>query len=272
MCTRQNFRLENSNIGAYILALVITFLVGHSNPSSATITPIQNSKNSHKCPSQLFCFEISGQITQSDNKELARAVALVKEAKAVPLFRLNSAGGDVEVAIAIGRELRRMRATAITWDDGQCSSSCVFILAGAVRRILSKNIGIHRPYSSRTDNRDYQAIQLDQRQLAKFAKDYLHEVNVSPSLYDAMISIPPEKIKLLSDSELDSYGLLKLDPVEQELDDSADARKYGLTKLEYLRRKAQISITCANEYGFGSSSGDFDSYNKCSANVLSTRK
>lgn len=250
----------------FFVVSIICFV--YSNQSFATITQIHDTNKCHN----LACFEVTGVISQTDLKELANAVEFMKTSKAKPLFRLNSYGGDVEVAIAIGRQLRKFEATAITWSDGECYSSCVFILAGAVRRGLSTTIGIHRPYSSRTDNRDYQAIQADQRRISKLAKEYLVEVNVSPTLYDAMVNIPSEKIKLLSESELESYGLLKIDPVAQEMDDAADARRYGISKGEYLRRKAQVNITCETDNMRGRYTGNFDNYFKCRSDVLSARR
>jgi len=264
----QKLRLDNMGLAAQLWIFAITVLIGYSNPSSAALTQIQDPQ---KCPNGL-CWEIAGLITQSDLKELTRVVDRLSRTKATPFFYLNSKGGDVEVAIAIGRQLRRFGATALTWDSSECFSSCVFILAGAVRRILAGKIGIHRPYSSRTDKRDYQAIQLDQRRLAKLAKDYLEEVNVSPSLYDAMVRVAPEKIKLLSKSELESYGLLEVDPVEQELEDAAEARKYGLSKVEFMRKKSQVDVICARELKRGRVFGDFDSYYQCRAEVFSSRR
>lgn len=253
----------DTRVTAKIWLLAVTILVGYSNSCSATITQIHDES---LCPST--CWEITGLITQDDLRELPHIAEAMRGTKVTPIFFLNSNGGDVEAAIAIGRQLRKLKAAALTWDDRKCYSSCVFILAGAVQRMLSHSIGIHRPYSSRTDKRDYQAIQLDQRRLAKLAKNYLEEVNVSPSLYDAMVSIPPEKIKILSKAELDSYGLLELDPVFQELVDAAAARKRGLSKLEYIRRKAQVNVTCAGMYEVGRYTGNFDSYRECESAIL----
>ncbi len=191
---------KNTGIVAHVWVLAIVILIGSSSPSYATITQIQDLT---KCIDDRPCWEITGLISQSDLQELPHIVDSLKGSKFRPLFRLNSNGGDVEAAITMGRLLRKINASAMTWEQGGCYSSCVFILAGAVNRLGRGGVGIHRPYSSRTDKRDYQAIQSDQRRLAKLAKDYLEEVNVSPALYDAMMSIPPEKIKLLSESELD---------------------------------------------------------------------
>jgi hypothetical protein len=116
-----------------------------------------------------------------------------------------------------------------------------------------------------------QTIQNDQRRLAKLAKDYLEEVNVLPSLYDAMVNIPPEKIKMLSEAELEQYGLLNVDPAQQELWDTAEARKHEITKVEFMRRKTQINITCAAEYE-RMTRGDGNGYFKCLEDVLSGRR
>ena len=241
--------------------------MGYLKPSLATITQIQGE---NKC--SYPCWEISGQITKSDLQDLAQAVKIMSATKATPFFRLNSNGGDVDVAIAIGRQLRKYSATAIVWDLGGCYSSCVFIYAGAVQRLGgSKSIGIHRPYSNSTELRDYQTIQNEQRRLAKFAKDYLEEVNVLPSLYDAMVSIPPERIRMLSETELENYGLGKIDPTEQELMDAANARILKISKVEFIRRKSQSRATCSAEYA-RMTQGDAYDYARCYADVLSGRR
>jgi ATP-dependent protease ClpP protease subunit len=243
--------------------LCIVFLIGYATSSIAEITLTD---------STLPFWDIQGVITKSDLKELERAVEIMSKTKSTPYFRLNSEGGDVEVAIAIGRQLRRFQAQAITFNQGKCYSSCVFILAGAVRRSLSDSIGIHRPYSSSTDQRDYQATQVTQRRLAKLVKDYLEEMNVSPSLYDAMVAIPPEKMRLLSQTELERYGLLEVDPVQQELEDAAEARKYNLSKVDYLTKKSEVTATCARELRNGSTAGDFTGYVKCRDSVFRSKK
>lgn len=255
--------LGQASISASILLIITVILMGYSSLTFAKITQIQDR---NKCPGN--CWEVSGVIEKADLQQLASAVNIMKKTKATPYFRLNSNGGDLEVAIAIGRQLRKFHATALTWDQGQCYSSCVFIYAGAVKRVHSQSIGIHRPYTVRADVRDYQDIQNDQRRIAKLAKEYLEEVNVLPSLYDAMVSIPPDRIKLLTEAELDQYGLLQLDPAEQEHEDNASARKYGISIGEFVRRQSQVNITCANAYQYGVNTNRFEVYNNCKEDVL----
>src|SRR3978361_752506 len=61
-------------------------------------------------------------------------------------FGINSRGGSVAAAIAIGRMFRRENAWIGV--NGVCFSACVFMLAGAVDRQTGKldQVGIHRPY------------------------------------------------------------------------------------------------------------------------------
>lgn len=243
--------------------LVVASLLGYPAASFASLT---------LSDSTVPFWDISGVITKSDLKELETAVAIMSKTKATPIFRLNSEGGDVEVAIAIGRQLRRFQAFAFTFSEGRCYSACVFILAGAVKRGLSNSIGIHRPYSTSTDQREFQATQTAQRRMSKLAKEYLEEVNVSPALYDAMVTVPPENIRLLSEPELRSFGILELDPVQQEIEDAAEARKYGLSKIDFLRRKSSADAKCSREHMHGTTSGDFTRYFRCREEILGARK
>jgi hypothetical protein len=66
------------------------------------------------------------------------------------IYRINSRGGSVAAAMAIGRIFRH--ETAWLGVDGDCISACVLILAGAVDRQIGRTavIGIHRPYLGTT--------------------------------------------------------------------------------------------------------------------------
>jgi ATP-dependent protease ClpP protease subunit len=255
------------NFDTLLFSCIIMFLIGFSINSHADFSvEIKDECGIPNCID--FRIEINGMIKKSDFVDFSRALK-ISEGKAHALnVRLNSPGGDLESAIAIGRLVRKFTGLVITFDDGVCYSSCVFILAGGTSRILSSTIGIHRPYSISTENRKYQDIQNEQRHLAKIAKEYLEEMNVLPSLYDAMVVIPPERIKLLSPLDLQSYGILKIDPVMQEINDSIEAREYGLSKIEFMKRKSQVGVICANEHNYGRAIGNFKAYYACEERVF----
>lgn len=71
-------------------------------------------------------------------------------------------------------------------------------------------------------------------------------MNIRENLVDAMIHIPPEQMKVLSFSELSYYGLNRDDPVFEEMKDDVLAKRFGLSKFEYLRRKTLVNQRCAN--------------------------
>jgi hypothetical protein len=179
------------------------------------------------------------------NSETKASASAARQKLKRPIFRLNSGGGDLEAAIGIGRLVRKMSAQVIVPSGGKCYSACVFIAAGGVHRNLNSHIGIHRPYSTRTDHRDFATVQAEFNRTVAVAKAYLQEMNVSPALYDAMVMVPPEKMRILSESELEEFGLGPTDPVQQEIDDAASAQDHKLSKSEFLRRKAKAKTSCA---------------------------
>lgn len=212
-------------------------------------------------------WEINGQITKSDIKKIEDAAKFANQNKRTAMFRLNTEGGDVEAAIAIGRQLRQLRAHAFTFEQGRCYSACIFILAGATKRAITNSIGIHRPYSTGSQF-DFGKINNEQKRLEIYIKKYLAEMNVSPLLWDFMNSIPPEKIHFPSKYELQKYGIIDIDPTQQELDDSNEAQNFGISKIEYYKRKSQMINLCDSDYQYGARTSDFALYAHCRERVL----
>lgn len=237
-----------------LLTVFITFIVlfGHVELSQSTVTNF--SEDAYPW------WDVEGDISQKDFQEIHKIadklLPLMSKSKPQnnfldfnqrPTFRLNSTGGDIEAAIGIGRLLRKMSAMVVVPIDGKCYSACVFIVAGGVTRILGDDmIGIHRPYSTRTDERDYATVQAEYNRIAALAKSYLQGMNVSPALYDAMVAVPPDKLRILSHSELVEFGLNETDPVYQEIEDASEAKSYNLSMPLYLSRKAEVDDSCSH--------------------------
>jgi ATP-dependent protease ClpP protease subunit len=163
------------------------------------------------------------------------------------LMYLSSPGGNVSAAMAIGRILRKHRIrVAVPWNSG-CYSSCVLVLAGAVGRDMFRaKIGIHRPYLGSVPSERVspeKVSEVFQRMLQEM-RAYFREMNVSEQLADAMLRIEPHNMRLLSETELDAFGLTETDPIEQETDDLEWAQIYGVDRTEYMRRKSLIERVC----------------------------
>lgn len=178
--------------------------------------------------------------------DISRITSLIqKTQKQAKIIYIDSAGGDVMAALQIGRVFRSAEKLALVVPAGsKCNSSCVFLLAGARSRIVLGTVGIHRPYSTNTGSFTYQETQKRINKLEAEIKTFLHEMNVAEDLYLQMRTVPPENMKILSDEELVRFGLTKVDPVQEEVSDSNKAMEYGLSKVEYLKRKKVVGTKC----------------------------
>jgi hypothetical protein len=163
---------------------------------------------------------------------------------------INSPGGSVTAAMAIGRMLRKDRLGVIVPYWGNCLSACVLIYAGAVSRMSAGKVGIHRPYLEVPQHAvTAEEIKASYQRTLQELRSYLREMNVSDTLADAMLSTPPEAMRLLDDAALESYGFTLFDPVEEEATEVEDAQSWGLNRQEYMRRKSLAAQQCPGRFG-----------------------
>jgi hypothetical protein len=147
-----------------------------------------------------------------------------------------SSGGDMDAAMDLGRLLRELRVFAAIGEHDQCMSACAFAFMGGERRSVSGKLGIHRPYFPYTH--DVPGRQLRFRHLQRTLKGYLDEMDFPASLYEAVMLVPPEDIRMLAPSELKTFYLDGISPSSEDLADAAAARQLGLSMVEYLKVKA----------------------------------
>jgi hypothetical protein len=180
----------------------------------------------------------------------------------------------------IGRMFRSEGAFLFVEEDSVCISACVLILAGAVDRMISSSaqIGIHRPYLGTTPRQPLTTDQVRNSYTAmlKDMRAYLHEMNVSERLADDMLATEPERVRILTGTELSRYGLAGVDPAEQrkraidnEVRDVQEANKLGLDRREYTRRKALGERQCAYTT-VGQAVTDYSDFLRCKQKILLT--
>jgi len=123
------------------------------------------------------------------------------------VVNLNTGGGQVISAIAIGRLLRELKGVAKVEAGSSCLSACVFVLAGAPYRVVQAGavVGIHRPYDPTESETAAELQRRKQASLDALVRAYFREVNVPPSLYEAMLKA--RDVRPLPPSELSWYGL-----------------------------------------------------------------
>ena len=133
-------------------------------------------------------------------------------------------------------------------------------------------MGIHRPYLAES-RKSYDETQRAHVALEQAAKAYLREMNVPDRLYDDMLRIPADRVRILTEKELEGYGLSGADPVYADWVIGERAKERGITKEEFLRRQALAESKCANLVRdiFDSNEG-FARWANCREEIFSGRR
>lgn len=135
---------------------------------------------------------------------------------------LNSPGGSLLAAMAVGRVLRgrgfttdvgRRTADPRRPSNGVCYSACPLAYAGGARRSLREGsvLGVHRA-RNRVPVPDDAAFD---RRVDDDTTAYLREMGVDPALVAIMRGSPTGEIRLLGAAELRALGLVNSGPAKQ---------------------------------------------------------
>src|SRR3974377_62611 len=91
---------------------------------------------------------VEGEIVPNDEKEFQQKVSTVP--KAVVAFQ--SSGGNVVVALRMGKLIRLRNFTTVVPDDMRCASACALAWLGGTNRLMGANarIGFHAAYNKDT--------------------------------------------------------------------------------------------------------------------------
>ena len=155
------------------------------------------------------------------------------------ILQLNSRGGDLEEAMDIGRWVRKSKILVSMPVNAECFSACVYILAAGVSKAItgslqSQRVGIHRPYLTRMPK---DGVQVAIRKALAESKAYFSEMNIPEQLADAMFSISPDDMEILTDEKLSFYRLNGFDIAFEEETELKGAALYGMTRQEYMKNK-----------------------------------
>lgn len=134
---------------------------------------------------------------------------------------LNSAGGDGEIAMAIGRLLRQSNAHIFA--TGRCDSACIFILAGGVVRAgLPGALGVHAGRLTETTPQGRITREIDARQnlndsfrLTGFnsqVRGYFQEMGIGHGLLDLMLAHQTKSVYRLSPEETARQHIFGFEP------------------------------------------------------------
>ncbi|MFD1798069.1 hypothetical protein ACFSC1_19045 [Paracoccus aurantiacus] len=123
---------------------------------------------------------------------------------------LDSSGGSVADALAIGRTLRAGGYDTVVEDGAVCLSACPYILAGGVTRQATEGavVGVHQHFFGKnTLLPAFMAVRDVQRAQAS-VMDYLDEMGVDLRLMSFALRTPPEEIHILDDEKMREFNLV----------------------------------------------------------------
>jgi hypothetical protein len=229
------------------LIFILLLVISDTSIADVEETHYPPWSKAESCSDPEICIRVFGSIATDDISKLQRIVSGRENSVLRLQVLLETTGGDVEASMRMGRIFRNLKAQAF---PEKCASACVFLLAGATHRILTgKNVVIHRPYPSHTDKLEWSERQKQYSKWRSKLVSYLDEMDIpdSAGLVAEMEKVPPESGRLLSDSEMEHFLLIGTDPAMLEQEDMEDARHYGLTMVEFLRRKARVTDECGED-------------------------
>ncbi len=157
---------------------------------------------------------LDGDIDAPAVKQLRSALDSLKS---IPvMIRFNSAGGDLNAAIDMGRLIRQYgaatgvgKAGAKRFETlpGKCFSACAMAYLGGRFRYFRKGsaYGVHR--ASQSGQRHGNEL-AEGQQISALLADYLREMEADPALLTLIAATAPDDLYVLSASELQSLRIV----------------------------------------------------------------
>jgi hypothetical protein len=207
-------------------------------------------------PPQEVRVSVFGEITHEDKVAgdlMATLLASGRQKLSGNSVSFASNGGDIDAAMEVGRLFRKLGVFTVVEKNDQCMSACVFAFMGGERRSVQGKLGIHRPFFPYTTDLPDRISQF--RHMERILKDYVEELDFPSSLYEAVMLVPPESIKILAAAELKTFYLEGISPSSEDYADAASARHLNLSMAEYLKRKASGPACTAVVAGNGGCEG-----------------
>ncbi len=124
--------------------------------------------------------------------------------------QLDSPGGALDDAMAMGRLIRdRGYATEVA-DGALCASSCPLIFAAGERRVAGEKaaIGLHQFFAATGTLLEPAQVMADAQMTTARISRYLTDMDVDPALWLHALDTPPRSLYYLSPEEMQRYALV----------------------------------------------------------------
>ncbi|GAB2609789.1 COG3904 family protein [Novilysobacter erysipheiresistens] len=143
------------------------------------------------------------------------------------ILDLDSTGGQIEQAIIAGDIIGESGWTAWVREGSVCHSSCVLVLAAGDMRMIAGKVGIHRMIRIGSQATSRAELQQELQDVHAQVRQYLQRNGVAFAIADLMMTVPNRRLRLLTDAEMDFYGLDGRNAVEDDLQRITLTRECG---------------------------------------------
>lgn len=140
----------------------------------------------------------------------ALKIELEARGEYIKTISLNSPGGIVQEALAMGALIRDGGFTTEVGDGALCASSCPLIFASGTVRVAHQNaaIGVHQIYGAGGPNGPNSAQAMsDAQSTTAVITRYLSEMKTDPALWLHALETPPDKLYYFTQKELTDLKL-----------------------------------------------------------------
>lgn len=150
------------------------------------------------------------------------------------ILDLDSSGGLIEDAIKAGDAIAESDWTIWVREGAICHSACVLVLAAGDMRLIAGKVGIHRMVRVGSSATSRAELSKELREVYAQIKDYLERNGAAVAVADLMMTVPNRSLRILTETELNEYGLDGTNAAEDDLQRIVLARKCG---DGFVRRK-----------------------------------
>lgn len=150
---------------------------------------------------------LTGTISPGSADRFGEEIARIGEY--VTRVRLDSPGGSVHDALAIGQTIRDRGYETVVKKGALCASSCPLAFAGGIQRVAETGatLGVHQVFAPGNDERDpASAVASAQTTTARIQR-YLEAMNVDPALWTLAMETPPNRLHYLTPDEMRTLRL-----------------------------------------------------------------
>jgi hypothetical protein len=177
------------------------------------------------------------------------------------LLDINSPGGRVEDAIRAGDFIAESHWSIWVREGAICHSACVFILAAGDIRMIAGQVGIHRIIRMSSTATSLAELSEELQAVYDRVRAYFERNGAASAVVDLMTAVPNRNLRLLSNDELQLYGLDGVNPAQDDLDRLKLMRKCGepfvarrdsfIRAFERQCRRPERDLKAINDCGLG---------------------